>query len=147
MKKKNILLLFILFIQFSNCFSQQLMETVNDLQKIKDNQSQFINKPLKDLLKEIKPPIKRVTGNPRKYNHEGMGYFVFNFEDNKQKDSLSMENKIPATMVVYVNEYFDWDLHSRPKGKETIWTSEDALKYENLTIVAFRIYGNGVTSK
>ena len=106
----------------------------------------MINKPMKDLLREINTPIKWVSANLSNNFNFRVGYFIFNFVDAKQKDRLSIENKIPVTIVVYVKEYFNWDFQKRPKGKETVWTSEDVKKYENLTIVGFRVYGEGVTS-
>lgn len=124
------------------CKSQQLIKTEKDAHKIKENEKQFINKPLKDLLKEIKPQIKRVFGNPIKNSYETVGYFMFNFVDLQQYDSLKVNKKTPVTIVVYVKEYFDWDFHKRPKGKETVWTKDDAHKYENLTVVGFRVYGD-----
>jgi len=147
MKKVENLFVVILFLSFAGCYSQQLMKTVSDANKIKENQSQFINKPMKDLLREINTPIKWVSASPSNNLDFSVGYFVFNFVDAKQKDRLSIENKIPVTIVVYVKEHFDWDFQKRPKGKETVWTSEDVKKYENLTIVGFRVYGEGVTSK
>ncbi len=125
-----------------NCYSQQLVKTIDDSNKIKENEAQFLNKPLKILLKEIKPPIKRVTASPSNNLQSSVGYFVFKFVDSKQNDSLRTKKKIPVTIVVYVKEYFDWDYHKRPKGKETEWTTADMKKYENLTVVGFRVYGN-----
>ena len=122
--------------------AQPLVNMVEDAFKIKDNEQLFINRPLKELLKEIKPPIKRVMGNPRKYNHEGWGYFVFNFVDEGQCNLIRSIQKIPVTVVVYVNEFFDWDFQKRPKGRETIWTTDDEKRFENLTVKGFRVYGD-----
>jgi hypothetical protein len=138
----KIITILILVFSFSGCFSQHLMKTVNDARNIKENQSQFINKPLKDLLKEIKPQIKCVTASPSINIYSNVGYFIFNFIDYKQKEKLESHDQIPVTIVVYVKENFDWDFKKRPKGKEMVWTEDDAKKYENLTIVGFRIYGN-----
>ena len=141
MKRLNFLSIFILIFASSSCYSQQMMKTQNDVQNIKKNEKQFINQPLKDLIKEIKPQIKRVTANPSKNIQSSVGYFIFNFVDSKQKDSLRAKRKIPITIVVYVKEYFDWDFHKRQKGKEFIWTKEDLEKYGDLTVVAIRAYG------
>ena len=66
---------------------------------------------------------------------------MFNFVDQKQKDSLKSKNELPVTIVVYVKEYFEWDFQKRQKGNETVWTPIDAQKYGELTIVGFRVYG------
>lgn len=142
MKRLDFLIVFISLLVSSNCYSQPMMKTVNDAQIIKTNEGQFINKPLQDLLKEIKPQIKRVTASPSKNIQSSVGYLLFNFVDSKQKDSLRAKQKTPVTIVVYVKEYFEWDFQKRPKGKETVWTQEDAKRYGNLTIVGFRVYGD-----
>ena len=142
MKKINFIIAFIVLFSSNSCFSQKLVQKENDIQKIEDNKARFIGKPLKNLLQEIKPPIKRVMARPSVNIYSYVGNFIFNFVDSKQKDSLRSKDKIPVTLVVFVKENFDWDFQKRPKGKETIWTSEDVKKYENLTIVGFRIYGD-----
>jgi len=141
MKRLNLLSIFILMFASSSCYSQQMMKTQNDVQNIKKNEKQFINQPLKDLIKEIKPQIKWVTANPSVNIQSSVGYFIFNFVDSKQKDSLNAKRKIPVTIVAYVKEYFDWDFHKRQKGKEFIWTKEDLEKYGDLTVVGIRAYG------
>lgn len=115
------------------------MQKASDVQKIEINKTRFIGKPLKNLLNEIKPPIKRVMAQPSVNIDSYVGNFRFNFIDNKQKDSLSKKRITPITLVVFVKEHFDWDFHKRPKGKETVWTAEDAKKYGELTIIGFRI--------
>lgn len=56
-KVLKIVVTLILMISYS-CKAQQLLQTTADVQKLKTNELQFINKPLKFLLKEIKPEIK-----------------------------------------------------------------------------------------
>jgi len=130
-----------------SCFSQKLVKREIDIQKVKENENLFIGKPLKTLLQEINPPIKRVTATPSKNIQSYVGNFHFYFMDNKTVDSIRNKGKTPVTLVVYVKEYFDWDFQKRSKGQEMIWTSEDAKKYENLTIVGFRIYGDVTETK
>jgi hypothetical protein len=141
MKKVHLIFTILVLFTSSISFSQQLMQTVKDAHIIKANQEQFINKPLKELLKEIKPQIKRVTASPSKNIQTSVGYLIFNFVNEKQKDSLRSKNEIPVTIVVYVKEYFEWDFQKRPKGNETVWTASDAKKFGDLTIVGFRVYG------
>jgi hypothetical protein len=47
----------VLFIS-SSCKAQQMAQTITDVYKLKSNEQQFINKPLKKLLDQIKPEIK-----------------------------------------------------------------------------------------
>ena len=112
------------------------------MQKIIENKERFIGKPLKDILSEIKPPIKRVMATPSINIQSYVGNFHFYFMDNEEVNNSRSKGKVPITIVVYVKEYFDWDFQKRPKGSETIWAPEDAKKFENLTVVGFRIYGN-----
>jgi hypothetical protein len=146
MKKINFITAFIIFLFANSCFSQKLVQKESDIQKIKENENLFIGKPLKILLQEIKPPIKRVMAEPSVNIHSYVGNFRFNFMDNNMVNSTRAKGQTPITLVVFVKEYFDWDYDKRPKGKETVWTSEDAKKFANLTVVGFRIYGDVTSS-
>lgn len=137
---KNIIIISLL-LATTSCYSQQMMTTVSDAQKIKVNEKLFIDKPLKSLLKEIKPEIKMAYGDPSKNIQSKIGYFRFTFVDSKQYDSLRIKGKTPVTMIVYVKEYFDWDFQRRSTGKQFNWTNRDEEKYGNLTIVGMRVYG------
>ena len=70
---KNILkILAILFLLLIYSYkAQQLVQTTKDLSTLKINEQQFINKPLKYLLKEIKPVIKNAGAS----NEVGHQYF------------------------------------------------------------------------
>ncbi|PWA11561.1 hypothetical protein [Flavobacterium laiguense] len=59
-KMKNILKTIAILFLFANnsCKAKQMVQTTKDVYLLKTNEQQFINKPLKDLLKEIKPEIK-----------------------------------------------------------------------------------------
>ncbi len=154
--KLVLIFMYYLFNVSNACLAQQLMQTGEeartgkeklvqrpaDLYKIEEHKILFIGKPLKVLFREIQPPIKRVMAQPSVNIHSSVGYFIFNFINNRKNDSLRSKGKIPETLVVYVKEDFNWDFQKRPKGKETIWTSPDEKKYGNLTIIGFRIYGD-----
>ncbi len=133
----KVLILFLLIIN-NNCYAQKLVNTPSDAKKIKENQHLFINKPLKILLNEIVPQIKMASGNP---NSSSVGYFNFKFVEKKQSDSIKLKGKTPVTIIVYLKEPFEWEYKKRPIGKELAWTKEDEEKYGNLTVVAFRVYG------
>ncbi|PWA05279.1 hypothetical protein DB891_17185 [Flavobacterium laiguense] len=61
---KNILKTFAILFLFANnsCKAQQMVQTTKDVYLLKTNDQQFLNKPLKNLLREIKPNIKSVLG-------------------------------------------------------------------------------------
>ncbi|WP_157485453.1 hypothetical protein, partial [Flavobacterium sp. ACAM 123] len=129
---KNTLKIFAILLILTNysCKVKQLVQTPTEATKLKTNEQQFINKPLKILLKEIKPEIKNVLGTIG-----DPSYFAFNFisrEEIKQK----VLGRKRINLYVYVKEPLDWDFTKRPKGKEYLWSKEDVEKYENLTIIS-----------
>jgi hypothetical protein len=81
-----ILVSLVLLINFS-CKAQQLVQTKGDVQKLNINEQEFINKPLKKLLNEIKPKIKTAYGN--------IGdpcYFSFRFVDSDEIQRRGLKN-------------------------------------------------------
>ena len=125
----------------SSCYSQQMVQTNIDAKKLKMNKQQFINKPLKILLSEIKPKIKNASGDPSVNWKVRPGFFRFQFVMQQQNDSLKAVGKMPVTILVYVKENFDWDFKKREKRNEFSWTKKDEEKYGNLTVIGLRIYG------
>ena len=83
------------------------MQTQNDAKKLKANEQLFINKPLKTLLKEIKPEIKMVTATPSKNIQSRIGYFIFRFVDTRRYDSSRQKGKYPQQITVFVKEPFE----------------------------------------
>jgi hypothetical protein len=113
----------------------QIVETTRDIPKLKENQQQFINKPLKNLLKEIKPQIKTVWATKDEIN-----YFSFRFRTSEQinKNEGNYDDKV--SLYVYVKENIDWDFEKRPKENELNWSQEDIEKYGNLTVIRIKVY-------
>lgn len=135
---KNTLKIFValFFLTIYSCKAQQMVQTPNDAHKLKTNEQQFINKPLKNLLKEIKPEIKTAfgtLGDP--------SYFSFWFIDSAEIKRRPIENN-SLGLYVYVKEPIDWEFEKRPKGKEYLWTKEDVEKYGNLTVIRIKVIGN-----
>lgn len=123
----------------TNCKAQQMVQTVKDVPLLKTNELQFINKPLKNLLKEIKPEIKTATAI-----NDNPFYFFFKFTplQQLQKDEGRPEDRV--SLYVYVKEPIDWKWERRPKGKELDWTKEDAEKYGNLTVIRIKVINSHV---
>lgn len=135
---KNILKSFTIIFLFINisCEAQQMVQTTKDVFKLKEDGQHFINKPLKNLLKEIKPEIKMGYGN----NEEGYSYFTFKFItlEQRKKNAGSKEDRV--SLYVYVKEApIAWDFEKRPKGKEIEWTKEDIEKYGSLTVIRIKV--------
>ena len=126
----------ILFLLLSyGCKAQQMVQTPNESYKLKENEQQFLNKPLKNLLKEIKPKIKFVLGTV-----DYPSYFSFRFITREELSRKSIDDKILG-LYVYVKEPLDWDFDKRPKGEEYQWTKEDVEKYGNLTVIRIKVIG------
>ena len=134
---KNLLkiVIVLMFMIIYSCKAQQMVQTTADVQKLKTNEQQFINKPLKYLLKELKPEIKTAGVT----NEEGYSYFGFNFLplEEQRKGLGSREDKV--SLYIYVNGQVDWDYEKRPKGQELNWTKEDIQKYENLIVKRIKV--------
>lgn len=135
-KMKNTIKIFavLLFIINSSCKAQQMVQVPNDVYKLKTNEQQFINKPLKDLLKEIKPEIKLVMGTV-----DYPSYFSFRFISREELNKKPSGSTIG--LYIYVKEPLDWHFDQRPKGKEYQWTKEDVEKYGNLTVIRIKVVG------
>ncbi|WP_223709299.1 hypothetical protein [Flavobacterium potami] len=129
---KNIfkILIIVLLSLCQKGYSQQLVQNINDMYRIKDNEVIFINKPLKDLLREIKPEIKVVFA----YNNPS--FFEFRFITREQRIN-NEGNKL--SLFVDVKDFIDWKWENRPKGKETFWSNEDVEKYGSLIVSQIEI--------
>ncbi|MCZ8228049.1 hypothetical protein [Flavobacterium sp.] len=124
----------LVFLINSSCKAQQMVQTTADVPKLKTNEQQFINKPLKKLLDEIKPEIKIAYGNIG-----DPSYFSFRFIDTEEIKRIPLGSALG--LYVYVKEPLEWYFEKREKGKEYQWTKEDVEKYGNLTVIRIKIGG------
>ncbi|PWA05280.1 hypothetical protein [Flavobacterium laiguense] len=135
---KSVLKTFAILFLFANnsCKAQQMVQTPNDVYKLKANEQQFINKPLKNLLKEIKPEIKIAFGT--------LGYpsfFSFRFISREEMNRKPFGSNTLG-LFVYVKEPVDeWDNSKRPKEIEFQWTKEDVEKYGDFTVIRIKVIG------
>ncbi|TCN60021.1 hypothetical protein D0809_08825 [Flavobacterium circumlabens] len=132
---KNTLKLVLLFsVIHCSCKAQQMVKTTKDVYLLKTNEQEFINKPLKKLLKEIKPEIK--TANP---TNDNPYYFSFKFRTLEQRLQNKGSKEDRVSLYVYVKTPIDWKYDERPKGKELVWTKEDPEKYGDLIVVRIKV--------
>ena len=125
----------ILFLLLSySCKAQQMLQTTKDIKLLKTNELQFLNKPLKNLLKEIKPEIKTADAT-----NDNPYYFGFKFTTLEQRKKNEGSREDNVSLYVYVNTPIDWKYENRPRGKELLWTKEDLQKYGNLTVVRIKV--------
>ena len=135
---KNVLkiVLALIFMFNYSCKAQQLVQTTADVQKLKTNEQQFINKPLKLLLKEIKPEIKSAWVT----NEEGYSYFSFRFRTISEQDKNIGSRDDKVALYVYVNsQVVDLDFEKRVKKQDNILTKIFIQKYENLIVQRIKV--------
>lgn len=133
--KKTIKIFCLLLVLINSSCNIQMVKTTNDVYLLKQNEQKFINKPLGNLLKEIKPVIKTSFAS----NEEGYQFFTFKFRTVEQirKDQGNWEDKVG--LYVYVTELIDWQFEKRPKGQEYVWTKDDLKKYRNLIVTRIKV--------
>ena len=124
----------IIFFNYS-IYGQQLVQSTKDVYKLEENEQLFLNKPLTNLLKEIKPDIKTVL-----VIDENFFCFYFITRDQLKKNEGSIEDSI--VLFVYVKDIIEWQWEKRPKGKETVWSKEDIEKYGNLIVTHITSFNN-----
>lgn len=139
---KNFLLTFTLFLSLlgSGCQAQQLVQTTKDVYLLKNNEQRFINKPLKNVLQEIKPKIKSgyaSNDNPFFFRFK----FITHEQQKMQKSDTSWEDQV--SLYVYVKNPIDWKWENRPKAIGLAWTKEDAVKYGELIVVRIKVIERG----
>lgn len=129
---KNTLTFFAIlcFLLQNKSYSQQLVQSINDIYRLEDNKELFVNKQLKVLLKEIKPEIKTA----HVFNNENAPLLLFRFTtiEQQRKKEESIPNRF--SLLVYVKQSIPWNWAGRPKGKELDWTKDDANKFGDLIV-------------
>jgi hypothetical protein len=127
------------FLVAANCSShaQQLMQTINDVEKLKANEQLFIDNPLNTLLKEIGPEIKAVFVDGNRPDG-GLSIIIFKFVDREEQKKYNLAGKRSLSILVSIKEHFEWN---KPKEKIVKWEKEDAEKFGNLTIARIGVVG------
>ncbi len=134
----KISLIFFLIITVISC-KAQLVQTTNDVKKLVENKTVFIGKPLKALLKEVKPEIKMAMGMPG--GGTSPNYFRFLFVNYKSYLTYKNENKTPLTIKVFLKEPFSLKSEASSSDLKYRWTDADIKEYGDLTVVGIDIYG------
>ena len=122
------------------CHAQQMVKSVSDSKLLEINKEKFIGKPLKYLLKEIKPKIEVAIGNPTNTNPEVNTSITFYFDSKKTYLERSKKNE----KTVYIVVIFKPDYRNPPKrelGKPSNWNKEDIEAYGNMIIGYVRVGG------
>jgi hypothetical protein len=138
----NIFLVAFLF-AITSCNTQKLVLKVNDAKKLEANKDNFIGKPLKKVLSEIKPKIKYVYGIPENTSAEAIGgtYFTFYFVDKEDGKKRINVNDIPTQITI---RFKLEKLNTRkpvPKEGLTKWTEKETKEYGDMFIQNIDVSG------
>ena len=144
MIRQFIILSTALLLAITSCNTPRLVANVNDAKKLETYKDNFIGKPLKKVLSEIKPKIKFVYGNPENNSPEAIGgtYFTFYFVTKEEgKKRLSVKDTPTGITVQFQLEPKN---NRKPLPKEGLqeWTIEETKEYGDMIIVSIRVSGN-----
>lgn len=123
--------IFLCIVKFS-C-AQRMVQSVSDIRNLKINETQFIGKPLKVLLVQIKPKILIVEGNLPNINPEANSFINFRFVDRKEYDSIKSSGKFPTTVRIIFALDDKRQLSGKPLIMQRIWTKEDEIEYGTMS--------------
>jgi len=138
---KNIILILFLQIFITNSLNaQKLVSNLNELNKIKEQEIMFINKPLSYLLGEIQPTIKRVIGSPFSQNGTSSVFMIY-FISYEEKNKLQAKGIEPIHLFIYIKEDFQWNAKERYDNNKRNWSIDDLEKYGHLTVLKVSIIG------
>jgi len=142
--KQIIFFLFLLSISWCG-YSQQMVQTPKDINLICQKDDQFVSRPLKLLLQEIKPAILLVL--PREgWVPEVAPMFTFFFTSMDVFNQYRRQNKFPLRLTVYLRDPYKLELEKRKgyrdKNHYLDWTKQDEETYGNCIILAIRVAGD-----
>ncbi len=121
------------------CQAQQLVQTAKDIHVVCRKENEFLGRPLKALLQELKPAIKMVFAEGGWA--EQAPHFSFFFMPKQGFDSCRRQGSLPLRLTVYVKDFFQWTYDNRGKEHYLAWTKDDEEKYGDLPIIAIRVAG------
>lgn len=143
MKQLLKFLILILLLTTTSCHAQKMVQKASEAKKLEIDKQQFIGKPLKVLLAQIKPKIEFVYGNPDNTWGEVTGgtYLKFHFVDrDKYKETLK-KNKTPIGIIV--NFQLEPKNTRKPLPKDGLkeWTDENMKEYGDMIITKIHVIG------
>ena len=127
----------------TSCNTQKLVLKVNDAKKLEANKDNFIGKPLKKVLSEIKPKIKYVYGIPENTSAEAIGgtYFTFYFVDKEDGKKRINVNDIPTQITIRFKLEKLNNRKPLPKEGLTKWTEKETKEYGDMIIQNIYVSG------
>ena len=127
----------------TSCNTQRLVVKVNDAKKLETNKDNFIGKPLKNLLSEIKPQIKFVYGNPENNTGHSTGgtYFSFYFVTKEVGKERIGKKNIPTRITINFQLEQKNTRKPVPLGGLMKWTKKETDEYGDMIIMNIRVSG------
>ena len=127
----------------TSCNTQRLVVKVNDAKKLEINKDNFIGKPLKNLLSEIKPTIRFVYGEPENTSARTFGetYLVFYFVTKEVAKKRFGAKETPTRITVQFQ--LEPENVRKPILKEglTKWTKNETKAYGDMIVLSIRVTG------
>jgi len=125
----------------TSCNTQRLVLKVNDVKKLVANKDNFIGKPLKNVLSQIKPKIKYVYGNPENTWAGATGWTFFTFYFVDKEDVLKRFNNKPTSITVQFQLEPTNNRRPLPKGGIKEWTKKETKEYGDMIIIRIFVLG------
>ena len=126
----------------TSCFSKKIVQSIVDVKKLEIEQRKFIGKPLILLLKEFRPNIRLVYGNPENNSyHTGATAVFLTFVTKEEFDKQYVNGKKPAVIRI------DFEVETKnnrkpfPKGGIVNWTKIESDEYGDMIIRRIRVTG------
>lgn len=139
MKKIRFLLLTAFMASMISCHAQKLIMKSTDAPKLNEVKEQFIGKPLKDLLSEIKPQIKTALGNPEEASASRLANISFLFVNKDEYLEMKKNGLTPVSIVVSLKRF---DNKSYPQlAPNQAWTDKQTSIYGDMIILRLGVLG------
>lgn len=130
----------IMFFSFNSCHAQ-VVETIADVPKLIDKQQQFVNKPLRILLDQIKPVILNAQGSPEEADENRTGTIIFYFVPKEEYQDRKKRGMDPIRVIVTVARPEGVKEYYPPIDRTSGWNDSIAKKYENMIVLRINILG------
>ena len=119
------------------------MKEISDAKKLEINNHKFVNRPLKDVLRQIKPDIKFVYGNPENEwaGANGGTSLTFYFIDKQEGKQRVSRNDIPTNITI---RFALEPINNRkplPNDGLNEWTQKETKEYGDMIIMRIEVSG------
>lgn len=128
---------------FLGCFtmtcSAQLIQNLSDMPVLEANKASYIDKPLSDLLADIRPEVKLFFTDAG-IDSRG-GTISFYFIDYSRFSMQYKNKKKPTRLLVTLEGYIIENDLQLPQETRFVWTPEDRLRNLNLIVKGLMVRG------